>query len=76
MKRFFLYAMMVAGALASCSQSENGDLPEGGSESSKPDADKILISAVSPSVSVNVTRSSGTIGADGTTLNTGWSGQE
>lgn len=76
MKRFFLYAMMVAGALASCSQSENGDLPEGGSENSKPDADKILISAVSPSVSVNVTRSSGTIGADGTTLNTGWSGQE
>lgn len=76
MKRFFLYAMMVAGALASCSQSENGDVPEGGSENSKPEADKILISAVAPSVSVNVTRSSGTIGAEGTTLNTGWSDQE
>lgn len=76
MKRFFLYAMMVASVLASCSQSENGELPDGSSGSSKPDADAILISAVAPSVSVNVTRSAGTIGANGVDLNTGWSGQE
>lgn len=76
MKRFFLYAMMAASVLASCSQSENGELPDGSSGSSKPDADAILISAVAPSVSVNVTRSAGTIGANGAELNTGWSGQE
>lgn len=79
MKRIFLYAMMAAGVLASCSQSENDGLPESGDiVDLSPSADAILISAVSPSVSVTTssTRSSGSVGADGTVLSNVWSGQE
>lgn len=76
MKRIFLYAMMAAGVLASCSQSENDGLPEGDIDLT-PSGDKVFISAVTPSASITTsTRSSGSIGADGTELNNAWSGQE
>lgn len=73
MKRLILYAMMVAGALASCSQDEGG----GNSESPlEPSADPILISAVPASVSVSASgRSTGSVGADGVTVDNVWSGQ-
>lgn len=47
MKRFFLYAMMTAGILASCSQSENEGL-SGDETDMLPSADKIMISASAP----------------------------
>lgn len=64
---------------ASCSQSENDGLPESGDiVDLAPSADAVLISAVSPPVSVTTspTRSAGSVGADGTVLSNVWSGQE
>lgn len=76
MKRIFLYAMMATAVLASCSQSEN----EGASGTEPvdltPSADAILLSAAAPSVTVNATRSAGTIGGDGATISNTWSGQK
>lgn len=75
MKRIFLYAMMAAGVLASCSQSD--EVNNGSDNPLEPSADPILISAVSPSISVDAsTRSAGSVGADGATLNNVWSGQK
>ncbi|WP_448779324.1 fimbrillin family protein [Bacteroides congonensis] len=77
MKRFFLYAMMAAGVLASCSQSENdGALPGGNPANPESDAMPIMISAVAPLASVSAsTRSTGTVGGVGDGQNV-WSGQE
>lgn len=76
MKRIILYAMMAAGVLASCSQSENDGLPEGNIDLT-PSADEVFISAVTPSASITTsTRSSGSIGADGVDLTNTWSAQE
>lgn len=76
MKQFFLYAMMAAGVLASCSQNENDGLSENEPVDLTPSAERIAISAASPSVIVN-TRSAGTVGADGATDPTNeWSGQD
>lgn len=77
MKQFFLYAMMAASVLASCSQSENEGSPTEPTDGVELDmASPINLSAAAPSVKVNVTRSSGTIGVenDGTISNQ-WSGQ-
>lgn len=77
MKQFFLYAMMATSVLASCSQSENEGSPTEPTDGVELDmASPINLSAAAPSVKVNVTRSSGTIGveSDGTISNK-WSGQ-
>ncbi|MBC5603710.1 fimbrillin family protein [Bacteroides difficilis] len=77
MKRFFLYAMMTAGVLASCSQNENDGLPNNEPADLTPSADAILLSAAAPSVTVNAsTRSAGTIGGDGANITNSWSGQK
>ena len=76
MRQFFLYAMMMAGVLASCSQNENEGLPDNEPVDLTPSAEPIMISAASPSVVVN-TRSAGSIGADGASDPTNtWSGQD
>lgn len=76
MKQFFLYAMMAAGVLASCSQNENDGLPENEPVDLTPSAERIVIAAASPSVVVN-TRGAGTVGADGAADPTNvWSGQD
>lgn len=73
MKRIILYAMMAVGVLTSCSQDEGGGSSENPLDSS---ADPILISALSPSVSVSASgRSTGSVGADGVTVDNVWSGQ-
>lgn len=75
MKKIFLYAMMTAGVLASCSQSDEGN--NGYDNPLEPSADAILISAVSPSIAVDAsTRSQGSVGADGANLTNKWDGQE
>ena len=76
MKRFFLYAMVAAGVLASCSQSENEGVPGNEPVDLTPSADAILLSAAAPSVTVNATRSAGTIGGDGAVISNEWSGQK
>lgn len=76
MKRFFLYAMVAAGVLASCSQSENEGVPGNEPVDLTPSADAILLSADAPSVTVNATRSAGTIGGDGAVISNEWSGQK
>lgn len=74
MKRNFLYAMMAAGVLASCSQSD--EVNNGSGNPLEPSADAIMISAESPSISVGAsTRSAGSVGADGATLSNEWDGQ-
>lgn len=77
MKRFFLYAMMAGGILASCSQSENDDLSQdmtGGSEVQS--AEKISLSASSPNVGVDVQTRAGSVGADkNKTTGIGWKGE-
>ncbi len=77
MKRFFLYAMMAGGILASCSQSENDDLSQdvtGGSEVQS--AEKISLSASSPNVGVDVQTRAGSVGADqNRTDEIGWKGE-
>lgn len=76
MKQFFLYAMMAAGVLASCSQNENDGLSENEPVDLTPSAERIEIAAASPSVVVK-TRSAGTVGADGAAEPTNvWSGQD
>lgn len=75
MKKIFLYAMMTAGVLASCSQSDEGN--NGYDNPLELSADAILISAVSPSIAVDAsTRSQGSVGADGANLTNKWDGQE
>ncbi|WP_418214010.1 fimbrillin family protein [Bacteroides difficilis] len=76
MKRFFLYAMMTAGMLASCSQSENEGL-SGDETDMLPSADKILISASAPIAKIDATptRSSGSIGADKDDLHGKWNNE-
>lgn len=78
MKRFFLYAMVAAGVLASCSQSENEGVSGNEPVDLTPSADAILLSAAAPSVTVNTStsRSAGTIGGDGNTISNTWSGQK
>lgn len=77
MKRFFLYAVMAAGVLASCSQSENEDSTGKSTDGIDVDmASPINLAVTAPSVKVNVTRSSGTIGVDDTgEITNAWSGQ-
>lgn len=77
MKRFFLYAMMAAGVLASCSQSENEGSTGGATDGNDVDmASPINLAVTAPSVKVNVTRSGGTIGVDDAGIITNkWSGQ-
>lgn len=77
MKRIFLYAMMAAGVLASCSQSENDGLPQSEPVDLTPSADVIQLSAAAPSVTVSSsTRSAGTIGGNANTITNTWSGQK
>lgn len=77
MKRIFLYAMMAAGVLASCSQSENEGLPQSEPVDLTPSADVIQLSAAAPSVTVSsTTRSAGTIGGNANTITNTWSGQK
>lgn len=77
MKRIFLYAIMAAGVLASCSQSENEGLPQSEPVDLTPSADVIQLSAAAPSVTVSSsTRSAGTIGGDANTITNTWSGQK
>ena len=74
MKKIFLYAMMAASVLASCSQ-EEGD-GTNSTSTSKDEADRIVISAASPAISITTsTRSTGSVGASGTVLSNEWSGQ-
>ena len=77
MKRFFLYAVMATGVLASCSQSENEDSTGKSTDGIDVDmASPINLAVAAPSVKVNVTRSSGTIGVDDTgKITNAWSGQ-
>lgn len=77
MKRFFLYAMMAAGVLASCSQSENeGSTGESTDGIDVDMASPINLAVTAPSVKVNVTRSGGTIGVDDSgRITNKWSGQ-
>lgn len=76
MRKIFLYAMLTAGVLSSCSQSEEEGIPGGSSVDLAPGADVILLSASTPSVSASVAaRSAGTVGADGAVITNKWSGQ-
>lgn len=75
MKRFFLYAMMAAGVLASCSQSEDDGSSQNEWTGGGADAAAISLSAVAPPAKITAnTRSTGTVGGTGEA--NVWSGQE
>lgn len=74
MKRFFLYAMMTASVLASCSQSEDEGTSQNEWVNGGTDAAPISLSAIAPSTKISAsTRSAGTVG--GTGKDNVWTGQ-